>query len=105
VVYLQSSVLIETRRHARELHSQRELAEHAEVSRIHELQQFLEIKLQSLARQTEDSKSQLAARLDRLERDLGQSLEQCQNALAASMDEMDDRLERRVNDLPPRKSA
>jgi len=31
VVYLQSSVLLETRRHARELHSQRELAEHAPV--------------------------------------------------------------------------
>jgi hypothetical protein len=105
VVYLQSSVLFETRRHARELTSQRELAEHAEVSRIHELQKSLETQLQSLARQTEESKSQLAARLDQLERDLRQSLEQSQNAIAAQLAEIDDRLERGVSELPPRKLA
>ena len=42
VVYLQSSVLFETRRHARELHAQRELAEHAEISRLHDLRSSLE---------------------------------------------------------------
>lgn len=42
VVDLQSSVLFETRRHARELHDQRELAENAEISRLHELRSFLE---------------------------------------------------------------
>jgi uncharacterized integral membrane protein len=105
VVYLQSSVLFETRRHARELTAQRELAEHAEVSRIHELQELLEAQLQALARQTEESKSQLAARLDQMERDLRQSLEQSQNAIAAQLAEIDDRLERRVSELPPRKLA
>lgn len=103
VVYLQSSVLFETRRHARELAAQRELAEHAEVSRIHELQNSLETQLQTLARQTEESKSQLAARLDQLDRDLRQSLEQSQNAIAAQLAEIDDRLERGVSELPPRK--
>lgn len=105
VVYLQSSVLFETRRHGRELQAQRELAENAEVSRVHELQKSLETQLQTLARQTEESKSQLAARLDQLERDLRQSLEQSQNAIAAQLAEIDDRLERGVSELPPRKLA
>jgi DNA anti-recombination protein RmuC len=97
VVYLQSSVLFETRRHARDLNAQRELAEHAEISRIHELQSFLETQLQTLARQTEQSKSQLAERLDQLERDLRQSVEQCQNSLAAQLAEIDDRFDRGEN--------
>ena len=97
VVYLQSSVLFETRRHARDLNAQRELAEHAEISRIHELQSFLETQLQTLARQTEQSKAQLAERLDQLERDLRRSVEQCQNSLAAQLAEIDDRLDRGEN--------
>ena len=102
VVYLQSSVLLETRRHARELNAQRELAEHAEISRVHELQEFLATQLQTLARQTEQSKSQSAQRLDQLERDLRQSIEQGQNALAAQLAEIDDRLNRGASELPPR---
>ena len=105
VVYLQSSVLFETRRHTRELNAQRELAEHAEISRIHDLQEFLETQLQTLARQTEQSKSQLAAQIDQLEPNLRQSIEQCQNALAAQIAEIDDRLDRGANELPPRKLA
>ena len=105
VVYLQSSVLFDTRRHARELHAQRELAEHAEISRIHELRVALEIQLQTLGKQTEQSKAELAARLDRLEGDLRQSIEQCQNSLAASMAEIDDRLEHGAGESQPRKPA
>jgi hypothetical protein len=94
VVYLQSSVLIETRRHARELHTQRELAEQAESSRFHELHAFVETGLQNLAQQTEQSKGELASRLDRLEQDLRSAVEQCENTVAAYMAEIDDRLER-----------
>ena len=93
VVYLQSSVLFETRRHARELHSQRELADNAEISRLHDLRSFIESQLQALGKQTEQSKAELSARLDRLESELCQSVEQCQNSLAASMAEIDDRLQ------------
>ena len=100
VVYLQSSVLFETRRHARELHAQRELAEHAEISRIHELRVAVETQLQTFGKQTEQSKAELAARLDRLEGDLRQSIEQCQNSLSASMAEIDDRLEHGVGRIP-----
>ena len=93
VVYLQSSVLFETRRHARELHSQRELAENAEISRLHDLRSFLESQLQTLGKQTEQSKAELSARMNQLESELRQSIEQCQNSLAASMAEIDDRLQ------------
>jgi len=105
VVYLQSSVLFETRRHARELHAQRELAEHAEISRLHDLRSFLETQLQNLGKQTEQSKAELSARLDQLEGELRQSIEQCQNSLAASMAEIDDRLEHGAGESQPRKLA
>ena len=105
VVYLQSSVLLETRRHARELHTQRELAEHAEISRLHDLRSFLETQLQNLGKQTEQSKAELSGRLDQLEGDLRQSIEQCQNSLAASMAEIDDRLEHGAGESQPRKLA
>jgi len=103
VVYLQSSVLLETRRHARELHSQRELAEHAEISRLHDLRSFLESQLQNLGNQIEQSKAELSAGLDRLEGDLRQSIEQCQNSLAAAMAEIDDRLEHGAGESQTRK--
>ena len=103
VVYLQSSVLFETRRHAREINSQRELAEHAEISRLHELRSFLETQLQTLGKQTEQSKAELSARLDQLEGELRQSVEHCHNSLAASMAEIDDRLEHGAGASQPRK--
>jgi uncharacterized integral membrane protein len=102
VVYLQSSVLIETRRHARELHAQRELAEQAEGSRYRELRAFLENQLQPMAQQTERLKTDLIARLDQLERDSQSSIAQCENTIAAYMAELDDRLQR-VGKEPSRK--
>lgn len=105
VVYLQSSVLLETRRHSRELHAQRELAEHAEISRLHELRTSLETQLQAISKQSELLKSELTARLDRLESDLRQSIEQSQNALAAALAEMDDHLGHGTALSQPRKLA
>jgi len=105
VVYLQSSVLFETRRHARELHAQRELAEHAEISRLHDLRSSLEAQLQTLGKQTEQAKTELSARLDQIERDLRQSIAQCQNSLAASIAAIDDRLEHSAAESQSRKLA
>lgn len=105
VVYLQSSVLFESRRHARELQGQRELAEHAENSRLHDLRESLETQLTGLATQNENSKSELSAHMDLLEGELRQSIEQCQNSLAASIAEIDDRLEHGAGESQPRKLA
>ena len=93
VTYLQSTVLFETRRHARELQSQRELTEQAEASRFTQLRAFMEIELKKLTGDIELSKSLLLARLDQIERDLRTGLEQTANSLAASIGELEDRFE------------
>jgi ABC-type multidrug transport system fused ATPase/permease subunit len=49
VTYLQSTVLLESRRHARELQLQRDLAEQAEASRFNQLRTLMETELQKLA--------------------------------------------------------
>jgi uncharacterized integral membrane protein len=102
VLYLQSSVLFENRRHARELQAQRELAERAETSRIHDLRSFLETRLQTQGEQSAQSKAELSSRLDDLERSLRESIELCQNSLAASIAEVDDRLEHGSDELSGR---
>jgi len=105
VVYLQSSVLLETRRHERELYGQRSLAEHAEKSRIEDLRDSLETKLDELARRNDAETTKVLARLDRLDGDLRQSIEQGQNALAAAMAEIDNRLANGLGESYPRRQA
>ena len=94
VVYLQSSILMENRRNARELQAQRELAEQAEVSRINQLRSFLESELRRLGEKTEESKVVVLAKLEALERELRSVVEQSGNTLAAYIGEIEDRLER-----------
>ncbi|HEX6436553.1 MAG TPA: LapA family protein [Candidatus Binatia bacterium] len=94
ITYLQSTVLLESRRHGRELQSQRDLAEQAETSRFNQLQTFVETELQKVSGDMEQSKSLLLARLDQIERDLRSALEQTGNSLAAYIGELEDRLDR-----------
>jgi len=94
VVYLQSSVLMENRRNARELQAQRELAEQAEASRISQLRSFLESELRKLGEKTEESKIAVLAKLEGVERELRAVVEQSGNTLAAYIGEIEDRLDR-----------
>ena len=96
VTYLQSTVLFETRRHSRELHAQRELAEQAEASRFNQLRAFIETELEKVAGEIEQSKSLLLTRLDQIERDFRTGLEQTGNSLAASIGELEDRFDSSV---------
>lgn len=48
LVYLQSTVLLESRRHAKELQAQRELADQAEASRFTELRAHLDSRLNEM---------------------------------------------------------
>lgn len=105
IVYLQSSVLFETRRHERELHAQRELAEHAESSRLQELRDSLETKLDELARRHDAEIAKVLARLDQMDATLGRSLAECQNSLAAAMAEIDDRLASGLGEFYSRRQA
>lgn len=94
VVYLQTSALLQGRRHARELQSHRELAEQAEASRFSELRAFLEAELKTLATRGEDSKGELLGRLDQLESELRAAVEQSGTSLSAYIGELEDRIER-----------
>lgn len=105
VVYLQTSVLIDARRHARELKAQRELADEAEASRFTELRGLVEEALQKLEGQCEESRTSVLARLDQLERDLGSRIEQTGNTLAAYIGELEDRLERETGEGTPSAST
>jgi uncharacterized integral membrane protein len=83
LVYLQTSVLIEWRRHARELDAQRQLADQAEASRFTELRGYLDNELKALN-----------SHLQSVEGELKSAVEHSGNSLAAYMGELEDRLER-----------
>ncbi len=105
VVYLQSSVILETRRHERDLYGHRALAEHAESSRIPDLRASLETRIDAIAQRHDAAVAQVLARLDQMDGDLRQAVEQCQNSLAAAMEEIDDRLASGLGESYPRRRA
>ena len=94
--YLQSALILDNRRHTRELQMQRDLAEQAEASRFNQLQSYLESELGMLHNQVDQSKASVLARLDQIERELRAALEQTSNSLAAYIGELEDRFENSV---------
>lgn len=96
LIYLQSSALVESRRYARELQVQKEIAEDAEASRFSRLKSFLENELSQLAEQHTEFKTAVFARLDELDREVRATVEQSSNTLAAYIGEIEDRLEHKV---------
>ena len=82
VIALQAGALRDARRQTRELQAQRDLADKAEASRFTEL------------------RTDLLARLDRLQNESRLALEQHGNTIAAHLCELEDRLER-ARLLPP----
>jgi hypothetical protein len=96
----QSAALAETRRYARDLDAQRRLADQAEASRFTELRTYLSGELAQSQQRLVDMQGALIARVDQLERSLRMALDQQANSLAATIGELDDRIERRTdNDL------
>ena len=94
IVFLQSTSLLEGRRQARELQSQRELADRAEESRFQQLRSTMEMELRNLDTRSNESKAAILTRLDALERDMRSAVEQSGNTLAAYLGEIEDRFER-----------
>jgi hypothetical protein len=92
VLYLQSTVMFDARRHAKELQTNRELADKAEASRFTELRGFLEAGLKQRADQDTAGQQAVLARLDALEKTLRTSVEQTGNSLSAYIGELEDRL-------------
>ena len=83
VISLQAGSLLESRRQTKELQVQRDLADKAEASRFTEL------------------RTDLVARLDRLQTENRVALEQSANTLAAQLGQLEDRLERERPAAPP----
>ncbi|MEW5889240.1 MAG: LapA family protein [Pseudomonadota bacterium] len=93
VVYLQTTVLLDARRNARELRSQRELADQAEASRFSQLHTFLEEELRKIEERDAAALERMLARTEQLERELRTAVETAGNTLAAYIGELEDRLE------------
>jgi hypothetical protein len=85
VLYLQANLLLDARRHAKDLRANRELADKAEASRFTELHAFLEAELRKLSLRDEASQAVMLNRIDQLQRDLQATLKQSENTLSAPM--------------------
>jgi hypothetical protein len=83
VVTLQGSALFAARRNARELQTNRTLADQAEASRYTELRDFLAVELKRQANLDAESRVAVLARLDQLDLDLRTAVEQSGNTLSA----------------------
>lgn len=94
IVYMQTTVLLDARQHAKELQSNRKLADQAEASRFTELRGFLEVELKRQLAQDAESRAAVLTRLDQLEGKLRLAVEQSGNSLAASLGELEDRLDK-----------
>jgi uncharacterized protein HemX len=79
----QSTVLAETRAHTKELQAQRELADQAEASRFTELRAALQAEFTTLGE-----------RLGKAQDALRQEMRDSSNSLAATIGEIEDRLQR-----------
>ncbi|MDR0212990.1 MAG: LapA family protein [Comamonas sp.] len=88
VLWLQSSVLLEARRHSKEMQTQRDLADKAEASRFTELRGVLE------ALHAQD-KQDLMARLDMLEAHLVSRAQESDNSTAAYVGQLEQQLHQR----------
>jgi uncharacterized membrane protein YgaE (UPF0421/DUF939 family) len=95
VVYLQSSILIETRRHTKEMQTQRDLADKAEASRFTELRNFLEAQENAHMTRNAERHAALLARVEQLETAIKVRSDQSDNTLAAHIGQLEDRFDRR----------
>ena len=88
--------MVEVRRMTRDMNEQRTLADKAEASRFTELRLFLQTEMQATAARELDLSEKLHQKVDRLEAAMTELVEQSGNGLAASLGEMEDRLERQL---------
>lgn len=101
IAYLQTSVLLEARRHAKELHTHRELADQAEASRFTELRQFLTEELVSLNQNTVQSQAVIIGKISDVEQQVIHTAKTTENSIVAYVAELDDRLSRGSTAIKP----
>lgn len=95
VFYLQGSVMLETRRHSKEMQVQRDLADKAEASRFTELRTYLDAQEQARSARNAELLSRLSARIEQLEASFKARVDQSDNSVAAHIGQLEDRIERR----------
>jgi uncharacterized integral membrane protein len=98
LAYIQSAVILDTRRSARELAAQRDLADQAEASRFTELRAYLEGRLQEIERAVTEAQARTGGRVDQIETELRAAMGRTENTLSAYIGELGDRLDRRVGE-------
>ena len=94
ILLQQASSILESRRSGKELKEQRQLAEQAEASRFTEMRAFLEAELRRMDTQASTTTGELAGRIDRMERQILQHLDESTRALSAYIGEVEDKLDR-----------
>ena len=92
--YMQSTNLLETRKYARELSTQRELADKAEASRFTELRTHLDAQTAATMSREAANATVLAERLNRTHAALLLRMEQSDGATAAYIGQLEDRVDR-----------
>jgi biopolymer transport protein ExbB/TolQ len=101
IVFQQAGVILEARRYAKELQLHRELADRAEASRFTEMQAYVADELKKLRAEHAADAEQASSRLQQLERQVLERLDESTRTLSAYVGEVDDKLDRA---LIPRQS-
>ncbi|MGB4115761.1 MAG: hypothetical protein WBK51_04340 [Polaromonas sp.] len=91
-IYMHSTQLMETRKYARELTAQRELADKAEASRFTELRRYLEAQATLTLTRDSDAVAVMDSRLAQTEKLLLHRMDQSDNSAAAYWGQHDDAL-------------
>ena len=108
-ISMQGSVMMETRRYAKELQAQRDLVEKAETSRFTELRSFLSLEQQRMTQASDEMRSAILMRLNRMEEQMCARLDHTATSLSTYIGEMEERLDHRqalpqagtpINDVP-----
>ncbi len=76
VLYMQTAMLLDSRRQAKDMEQQRSLADQAELSRFTELRNYMQGELLAAEKRSQEQQAQLVAKLERLEANLATTIEQ-----------------------------
>ena len=94
-IYMQSSYLLESRKHTRELSAQRELADKAEASRFTELRKYLDTQTAAAHTREAVQAKVLSERLTSVQAALMLRLDQLDGATAAYMGQLESRIDQK----------
>lgn len=100
ILVQQAGLIADSRRYAKELKSQRELADKAEASRFTELQNFLTGELRQLRERSAEETAQTGQRIAQLEQRLSEKLDETTRVLSSYVGEVEDKLDRSLGSRP-----